>query len=77
MTPSADARRAPRLYDTLRNPLAHSLAVQTQEIKARQGQPKHVIVKKPSGISFGIGKPRLPQDLLEQMERSPRRPHQH
>jgi hypothetical protein len=60
------------LYDTLRNPLAHSLAVQTQEIKARPSQPKHVVVKKPS--RFGIGKPGLAEDLLEQLERSPTPP---
>jgi len=58
------------LYDTVRNPLAHSLGVQTQEAKGRRGQPTHVIVKKPSGKSFGYGKPGLPQDLLEQLERS-------
>jgi hypothetical protein len=62
------------LYDTLRNPLSHSLAVQTQEIRASPGHPKHVVVKKPSGKSFGIGKPGLPEDLLEQLERSPTPP---
>jgi hypothetical protein len=62
------------LYDTVRNPLAHSLAVRTQEVKARRGQPKYIVVRKPSGKSFGYGKPGLPEDLLEQLERSPTPP---
>jgi hypothetical protein len=62
------------LYDTLRNPLAHSLAVPTKELKAARGQPKLVIVTKPSGKSFGIDKPYLPEDLLEQLEQSPTPP---
>jgi hypothetical protein len=62
------------LYDTVRNPLAHSLSVQTHEVKSRPGQPKHVIVKKPSVKSFGVIKPGLPEDLLEQLEQSPTPP---
>src|SRR5207249_1873224 len=43
------------LYDTIRNPLAHSLGVVTKRVSAK-GQPGEVIVTKPSGKSFGYSK---------------------
>jgi hypothetical protein len=59
------------LYDILRNPLVHSLGVPTEVVKARPGQSEHVIVRKPSGKSFGIDRTWLPEHLLEQLEQSP------
>jgi len=62
------------LYDTVRNPLAHSLGVQTREVKASRCQSKHVVIRKPSAKTFGYGKQSLPKDLLDQLERSPTPP---
>jgi len=61
------AQDAEDLYFLFRNPLAHALGLPTDDTKAG------VKRSAPSG-SLGVMKTGLPEDLIEQFERSPARP---